>query len=1718
MATRDLDNEQDFVNSPNSQYRNLDLTKGQKNFTVSDDSRTKGNDFSTAWQAGIKTSPSEYLNLLTLNNEEKKEKRRSSSSATSSSSSLQVTSNEETSAVQNSDSSVKEEVKRETKKGSKLDKALKGVRQFVTGKIFSSSSSSVEIVPRRKKDQNNEPEDVQTFQKVFDPNCGEMNDDDEAKENEKDKMVLCKLTFRGYAQHDLQKFDEKLFGYSFTNIERLSKGLSSHYEADKNGLGKREESEYSLFLKETSEDLTHLRTSAALAELTYIFDEIQNEMKSTGFERLNENASVIFTISNSNIYPPNFALQNVFPLHRAIFGNLFKEKYFNPVMSVVSEKNSDAIKKFLNEQKGVENFEYAMAAVFENDQESFSIFLNDFFRHCPRVIELKINYSSIRRIVAKVNCREGKFDTVLTFQLSFPPAIFAHRQNTFENAEFQFFARERYHSWDRRNIKEEDISLSSAITLESLEVGANCLLQVFDRLNKLTGKFVQFQILGWNPFIKHQFYEMNLLNNPENLPFQFQKLRDATYFPLVYAVHALISRGGAIYDYFFRKPYACFESFLKLVVQKFDHNLEKEFDKKITRTVRALELMLQKVDDLLDIPEPISFFTSLYDQPEFNFASELTQDLIANGFMRVRKAIVTPTRVLLCNPDVVMGSRSLRMSGGDNMMRITFRDDNSLKLSGVQKVIAGKTVEIRSFSYLCSSNSQMKDHGCYLLAGTQEDVVQFRKECGRFGIEAIPKMMSRLGQCFSQSRQSGIEIARNDYCEIPDFVGGVDGNGNPYIFSDGVGIMSKSFAKQIAEDLGYPNYIPSCVQFRFRGYKGLLVIDSTIDEAGGGHKYQQQHGEDNLHNKKIYFRKSQKKFNGPREKFISIVKVSAPLTVSLNKPLINILDQVSEKQDALTHSKIKSRIFYLLEKDIESIVSCFFDNKNAFLTVMGFPKYIQYQLFEDFHITEEPFFRSMLRSYAFVRLHRLIEKMRIKIPSTHGRTMFGVVDESGILQKGQVFVRYTTNVSLKFPPQCADKTTLVGPVLVTKNPSIVGGDVRIFEAVDIPSMYELVDVIVVPNNGDRPHPNEMSGGDLDGDEFSVFWDSELFVHHNEEPFNYTPAIPELPEDTDDPDFHNKLSDLMIESFKNYISQDSIGTIANSHLVNSDLYGIDSDHCLKIAEKHNQAVDFQKNGIMPEALTKQWSNGEPPEKVQCFPNFMSKTVATTYKSGRILGELHERLNIVKSVLKFEEHLSDKSTIVIDPSFIIRGDDKYYESAAACYNNYSSLIQNLCESYGIPNEGCLFSSNFIALKKRLVDRDEDNTSVFTTQYMIEEQLANIFEKIRLEFFEEFGGLEKYTVIDDMKNLGIRQAFSRICNTPTTELRKKASAYYRVAYDQKKYLSFAWSVGDILMANRKSYCFINRQMKLQSLFPLEDKLSTIIDDAAVKFAKEYDIFVQNLDETILRRESNIIVSLPCAQICHHNQGLRKLLFFVRKWSAQQNLSEISPKIFDALVILFGSGRHTVSCEPIITIPQRRGGPVDDLESRSGGLGKIFLNFIQCLLTQKFISSEVFSLLPFSKRVLQKSQCLMIYYKAMETFYPIAVNRTFGTLPGVKENERNFDGNNVEAEVFVIEIPMEVENYEELLKLLGEKCGCKYITIKRKPENKIGKTTFRVALQAVGSFWAAWRFRQILLPTANMNEPSFEQRFALLRAEAYNRLQFYTNEEHSIDDIYPF
>ncbi len=59
---------------------------------------------------------------------------------------------------------------------------------------------------------------------------------------------------------------------------------------------------------------------------------------------------------------------------------------------------------------------------------------------------------------------------------------------------------------------------------------------------------------------------------------------------------------------------------------------------------------------------------------------------------------------------------------------------------------------------------------------------------------------------------------------------------------------------------------------------------------------------------------------------------------------------------------------------------------------------------------------------------------------------------------------------------------------MSRNPVTHPGDIRMLNAVNIPELSHLFNVIVFSSKGERPQCNMMAGGDLDGDVYFVCWE------------------------------------------------------------------------------------------------------------------------------------------------------------------------------------------------------------------------------------------------------------------------------------------------------------------------------------------------------------------------------------------------------------------------------------------------------------------------------------------------------------------------------------------------------------------------------------------------------------------------------------------------------
>ncbi|CAF4410358.1 unnamed protein product, partial [Adineta steineri] len=128
------------------------------------------------------------------------------------------------------------------------------------------------------------------------------------------------------------------------------------------------------------------------------------------------------------------------------------------------------------------------------------------------------------------------------------------------------------------------------------------------------------------------------------------------------------------------------------------------------------------------------------------------------------------------------------------------------------------------------------------------------------------------------------------------------------------------------------------------------------------------------------------------------------------------------------------------------------------------------------NIVEEPFFIKLTITCAFNIIRELLDRTRISVSDEDARNMFGIVDEYGVLENEQVFIQYSPmrqNKLYRFKEEDENDMkpkVITGKVVVTKNPCHHPGDLRIFDAVDHVDLHDLVDVIVFPQKGPRPHP------------------------------------------------------------------------------------------------------------------------------------------------------------------------------------------------------------------------------------------------------------------------------------------------------------------------------------------------------------------------------------------------------------------------------------------------------------------------------------------------------------------------------------------------------------------------------------------------------------------------------------------------------------------------
>ncbi|KAJ8648448.1 hypothetical protein MRB53_001471 [Persea americana] len=741
------------------------------------------------------------------------------------------------------------------------------------------------------------------------------------------------------------------------------------------------------------------------------------------------------------------------------------------------------------------------------------------------------------------------------------------------------------------------------------------------------------------------------------------------------------------------------------------------------------------------------------------------------GLVYIHRVQVTPTKVYFCGPEVNSSNRVLRRFSNDleNFIRVSFVDEDWDKIhskelirrtvpavgerhtSVYERILStlrnGIVIGDKKFEFLAYSSSQLKENSVWMFAARSGlTAADIRKWMGDFStIRNVAKYAARLGQSFGSSQET-LTVMKNEIENIPD----IKTEDKKYNFSDGIGKISVEFAERIASLCGLSS-TPSAFQIRYAGYKGVVACDPNSSY-------------------KLSLRKeSMCKYVSENTK-LDILAWSKYQPCFLNRQVITLLSTLG----------VKDRVFQMKQQQaVHQLDEILTDPGMAHeaLEVMSpgeNSRVLREMLRCGYKPDVEPYLSMMLQNLRASKLWELRTKTRIFTPK--GRTMMGSIDETGTLEYGQVFVNISRVERKRFYDDGLDAVggieldtpfVLVGKVFVAKNPCLYPGDLRVLFAVDVPALHHMVDCIVFPQKGKRPHPNECSGSDLDGDLYVVSWDPLLIPPRQIPPLEYMP-VPTVTLDRD-----VEIEEVM-EHFANYMVNDSVGVISNAHLVWSDKEPLmaESDPCKKLAIQSSIAVDYAKTGVPAEF---------PPHlHVKEYPDFMEKPNGPTYKSKRVIGKLFRAIKNIAIPTVESLFTKEDARKTYDPDMEVEGFENYIEDARFYKEQYGIKLCNLMDHYGIKTEAEIVSGNLLEMTKSYTKKKDGET--------IELAMKTLTKEVRT-WFDEKGSKTDPVVADDVY--------------------AKASAWYHVTYhpdyfneetNGAHFFSFPWRVPEILMHIKK------------------------------------------------------------------------------------------------------------------------------------------------------------------------------------------------------------------------------------------------------------------------------------------------------------------------------
>ena len=577
-------------------------------------------------------------------------------------------------------------------------------------------------------------------------------------------------------------------------------------------------------------------------------------------------------------------------------------------------------------------------------------------------------------------------------------------------------------------------------------------------------------------------------------------------------------------------------------------------------------------------------FAIAYDQYRYNPENpyELTKRHVHINL--IHKIIITPAGLYLHGPEPEPTNRVLRRytKHNDHFIRAVFQDENGgvrydprasqekIFQERFKRVLDDSIVVAgRRFSFLGFSHSSLRSQSCWFMApmyieNTFELTTHVLEGLGDFKNIRVPaKCAARIGQNFTDTNAS-VDLREGDF----GYMAMVQRNGRD--FSDGVGTISWQLLQRVWRVYGTRRQLkPTVLQIRFQGAKGMVSLDST------------------LLGQKLMLRDNMKKFETSSAWNLEICGAGfRPLPMVLNRQFTKILEDLGIEDSAFIDLQ-KTAVDKLRCMTTSAVNAATFLEEIHITRATRMPSLIRHlnQIGLDYH--QDSFLYGVVEMGIITKLRDI--KYRGRIPVDAGFTLYGIMDETKILQEGEIFV--VTEQS----PEGGRRVLIQDHVAITRSPALHPGDVQIVKAVDVSEdspLKRLSNVVVFSQHGMRDLASKLSGGDLDGDIYNVIYDRRLIPTCATEPADYPRVAAKELDRTVSP---KDMSDFFIQ----FMESDQLGMLCNVHMQLADqrLKGTFDEDCIKLASMASTAVDFSKTGI-PVKMK------DCPKYDRCRPDFMA----------------------------------------------------------------------------------------------------------------------------------------------------------------------------------------------------------------------------------------------------------------------------------------------------------------------------------------------------------------------------------------------------------------------------------------------------------------------------------------------------------------------------------